>query len=53
MFHVKHRARRLAASDEAALGGFREQHPDSSMFLRSNLRRSGRSGGFDSEGGTA
>jgi ribosomal protein S18 acetylase RimI-like enzyme len=41
LFHVKHRIRRLVAGDEAALEGFLEQHPDSSMFLRSNLRRVG------------
>ena len=38
---MKHRIRRLIAGDEAALDGFLEQHPDSSMFLRSNLRRAG------------
>jgi hypothetical protein len=41
MFHVKHLVRQLIAGDETALGGFLEQHPDSSMFLRSNLRRVG------------
>jgi len=38
---VKHQVRRLEAGDEAALDRFLSQHPDSSMFVRSNLRRVG------------
>jgi ribosomal protein S18 acetylase RimI-like enzyme len=41
LFHVKHRIRLLSPGDETALEGFLAHHPDSSMFLRSNLRRSG------------
>jgi uncharacterized protein len=41
VFHVKHRIRRLSPGDETALEAFLAHHPDSSMFLRSNLRRSG------------
>jgi ribosomal protein S18 acetylase RimI-like enzyme len=38
---VKHRVRRLVPGDEAALDAFLRGHPDSSMYLRSNLRRAG------------
>src|ERR1700730_16676467 len=40
MFHVK-QVRQLAIGDEAALEAFLGHHPESSMFLRSNLRRVG------------
>src|SRR5258708_39253838 len=41
MFHVKHPIRQLATGDEAALEAFLRSHTESSMFLRSNLRRVG------------
>jgi len=41
MFHVKHVIRRLVEGEEAALDAFLSAHTDSSMFLRSNLRRVG------------
>jgi uncharacterized protein len=41
VFHVKHRIRRVTCGDETALDAFLARHSDSSMFLRSNLRRSG------------
>jgi RimJ/RimL family protein N-acetyltransferase len=41
VFHVKHRIRRLSPGDETALDAFLARHPDSSMHLRSNLRRVG------------
>src|SRR5438128_10447552 len=41
MFHVKQEIRRLVAGDEGALDVFLSAHADSSMFLRSNLRRVG------------
>ena len=41
MFHVKHELRRLIPGDEAALDAFLAGHAESSMFLRSNLRRAG------------
>jgi predicted GNAT family acetyltransferase len=41
VFHVKHQIRRLVEGEEAALDAFLAAHTDSSMFLRSNLRRVG------------
>src|SRR6266851_1614493 len=41
MFHVKHRIGRLVPGDEAALETFLRTRPDSSMFLRSNVRSAG------------
>ncbi len=41
MFHVKQEIRRLVEDEEAALDAFLSAHTDSSMFLRSNLRRVG------------
>src|SRR5260370_7198242 len=41
VFHVKHQIRRLVEGEEAALDAFVAAHTDSSMFLRSNLRRVG------------
>src|SRR3954452_12159815 len=41
MFHVKHELRQLVVGEETALDAFLAQHADSSMFLRSNLRRAG------------
>jgi uncharacterized protein len=41
MFHVKQRIRRLVTGDEAALEAFLAAYPESSMFLRANLRRVG------------
>src|SRR5882757_646860 len=40
MFHVK-QVRQLSIGDEAALEAFLGRHAQSSMFLRSNLRRVG------------
>jgi ribosomal protein S18 acetylase RimI-like enzyme len=41
LFHVKHQIRPLVPGDEAALDAFLGRYPDSSMHLRSNLRRVG------------
>lgn len=41
MFHVKQRVRRLAPGDEAALEAFLAICPETSMFLRANMRRVG------------
>lgn len=41
MFHVKQRPRRLQPGDEASVEAFLAMHAETSMFLRSNLRRVG------------
>lgn len=52
MFHVKQRVRRLAPGDEAVLEAFLATFPETSMFLRSNLRRVGLADAGESYQGT-